>query len=100
MAVQLKGQTTWDAKAKERREDDVQVLYDTYSITPDDVVRFPKSPTNSAWVQAKPLSVGTDGSLTCVAGGRLRAIAVEKIEVKVRGPRGGVNWVPLVPEKA
>lgn len=98
MAVQLKGQTTWDAKAKERRADDAQVLYDTYSITPDDVIRFPKSAANSAWVQGKALSVGLDGSVTCSGGGRLRSITPEKIEVKMRGPRGGVNWVALVPE--
>jgi hypothetical protein len=99
MPAKLNGHTTWDAKAKERRESDAQTLYETYSITSDDTIRFPKAPGSTAKVTGKALSVGADGSVTCSAGGRLRAIVPEKIEVKMRGPRGGVNWVPLVPEK-
>lgn len=94
--VSLTGHTTWDAKAKERRESDTQTLLDTYGLTPDDVIRFPKAPGSTAKTTAKPLSVGADGSVTCSAGGRLRAIAAEKIEVKGRGPRGGTTWTPLI----
>ena len=97
MGVKLNGHTTWDAKAKERRETEAQALYDTYQLRPDDVIRFPKSPGNSAKIEGKPLSVGTDGSITCSAGGRLRAVLPEKIEVKTIGPRGGRVWAPLVP---
>jgi hypothetical protein len=101
MAVQLKGQTTWDAKAKERRADEATALYDAFGITSEDVIRFPKRPgDSSSKVTGKALSVNNDGSVTCSAAGRIRAVVPEKIEVKTRGPRGGVNWVPLVPEKA
>jgi len=99
MAAQLKGQTTWDAVAKKRREDEAQELYDIFSITSEDVIRFPKKPGDkSAKVTGKALSINTDGSVNCSAAGRLRAVLPEKIEVKVIGPRGGINWVPLVPE--
>lgn len=97
MGVKLNGHTTWDAKAKERREAEEKALYDLYCITPEDVVRFPKSSVNTAKVQGKPLSVGSDGSITCAAGGKLRSIMPEKIEVKMKGPRGGTQWVPLAP---
>lgn len=99
MGTKLIGYTTWDAKAKERRESDAQSLYDTYGVTPEDTIRFPKSSSNSAKVTGKALSLCADGSVSCSAGGKLRAIAPEKIEVKMRGPRGGVQWVLIVPER-
>lgn len=95
MAVQLKGQTTWDAAAKANREAETQALYDETMLRPDDTVRFPKAPGSTAWAQGKPLSVNTDGSVN-VWIGRVRAIRQEAIEVKMRGPRGGIQWVPLV----
>ncbi len=97
MAVQLKGQTTWDAQAKASREAEVQKLYDETMLRPDDTVRFPKIPGSTKWTEGRPLSVNTDGSLN-VWIGKVRAIRQEVIEVKMRGPRGGIQWVPLVPK--
>lgn len=98
MAVQLKGQSTWDAAAKAQREAETKALYDEHKLRPDDEIRFPKHPGSSSWVQGRPLSVAPDGSITCSAGGKLRAVLPERIQVKVKGPRGGVKWEDLVPK--
>lgn len=98
MAVQIKGQSTWDAAAKASREAEVKALYDEHKLRPDDTVRFPRHPGSTAKVQGKPLSISADGSISCVAGGKLRAVLPERIEVKTRGPRGGIVWVPLIPD--
>ncbi len=95
MGAKLNGHTTWAAKAEKRREAETNELYETYQLKPDDVVRFPKSSTNSAKVQGKPMYVSADGSITCSAGGKMRSILPEKIEVKTKGPRGGTVWVSL-----
>ena len=99
MAVQLKGQSSWDAKAQAAREAQTADLYERYKRRPDDVVRFARTPGRTATIDGHPLYVGTDGSITCSAGGKLRAIRPENIEVKLRGPRGGVVWAPLIPEE-
>lgn len=99
MAAQLKGQSTWDAAAKASREADAKALYDEHKLRPDDVIRFPKAPGSTSKVQGKPLSVAPDGSITCSAGGKIRAVLPERIEVQTRGPRGGLVWTPLVPGK-
>jgi len=97
MAVQLKGQSGWDDKAKAAREAEAQALYDTHKLRTDDTVRFPKMPGLSTWIIGLPKSVNTDGSIN-VWCGKVRAIRPEAIEVKMQGPRGGFNWEPLVPK--
>lgn len=68
-------------------------------LRPTDTIRFEKyrrrDQVNSSWIEGRPLDIGADGSVTCAAGGLLRAIRPERIEVKMRGPRGGIQWVPL-----
>lgn len=96
MAVQLKGQTTWDAQAKASREAEIQKLYDETMLRPDDTVRF-KKPGTKTYIEGRPIAINTDGSIN-VWIGRVRSIRQEYIEVKMRGPRGGMVWVPLVPE--
>lgn len=97
MAVQLKGQSTWDEKAKAQREATAQALYDATKLRPDDTVRFPKMHGHHR-IEGRPISVNADGSLNVNASGKIRSVLLERIEVKMRGPRGGVQWVPLIPK--
>jgi len=97
MAVQLKGQSGWDDKAKAAREAEAQALYEATMLRSDDTVRFPKMAGLSTYLTGKPLSVNADGSIN-VWVGKVRAIRPEAIEVKMQGPRGGFNWEPLVPK--
>ena len=98
MAAQLNGQTTWDAKSKADREAAIKALYDAHMLRPDDTVRFPRHHNTTAKIEGKPIGIATDGSITCSAGGRLRAVLPEKLEVKMTGPRGGTTWERLIPE--
>ncbi len=98
MAIQLKGQSAWEAQAKAQREAEAKDLYDRHKLRSDDTIRF-RQTGRTSWVEGRPLGVAGDGSITCSAGGKLRAILPERIEVKMPGPRGGTNWVPLIPEE-
>lgn len=98
MAVQLKGQSTWGVKAMEAKLEAAARLWSTHKLKPTDEVRFPAHPGKTTKIEGRPLDVATDGSISCTAGGRLRAVLPERIEVKMRGPRGGIQWVPLIPE--
>ena len=69
-------------------------------LRPDDTIRFARTAGTGSKVEGRPLDVAVDGSVTCFAGGKMRAIAQEMIEVKTVGPRGGTRWVPLVPEES
>lgn len=68
-------------------------------LRPDDTIRFPRTAGVSTTVEGHPIDIAPDGSVTCLAGGKFRAILPEKIEVRMRGPRGGIQWVPLVPQE-
>lgn len=98
MAVQLKGQSTWAAKAQEQRNAEIANLYEVWKLRPDDEIRFPKVAGSSTKLVGKPLAVAADGSITCSVKGKVRAVLPERIEVKMRGPRGGVKWERLVPD--
>jgi hypothetical protein len=98
MPVQLKGQSTWGAKRAEQLLEAAQRLWADHKLKPTDAIRFRKSPGSSTWVEGKPLDVAADGSITCSAGGRIRAVLPERLEVKITGPRGGTQWVPLIPD--
>lgn len=95
--AKLKAVRIQEAKSQERREAAIAELYDVYKLRPDDTVRFPKRPGPSDKVEGRPLSVNKDGSVDCWADGQIRSIRAERIEVKMRGPRGGIVWEPLVP---
>lgn len=99
MAVQLRGQSGWEAQAKASRERQAAELYEKYKLRPDDEVRFPRLGRTGSKVTGHPLGVAADGSVTCSAAGRVRAIVPEVIQVKMRGPRGGIVWEPLIPEE-
>jgi len=60
-----------------------------------DRVRFRRLDTQR-WKEAVITGLERDGSIGLAdTKGAARAIAVELIEVRVAGPRGGVTWVPL-----
>jgi hypothetical protein len=99
MAIQLKGQSTWDAKAQAAREARTRELYEQHKLRPEDEVRFPKPGKTQAWLYGHPVSVAADGSLNVSVAGRIRSIVPGKIQVKMRGPRGGITWEDLLPEE-
>lgn len=85
------------ARAKAQAEATERLL--ALGLRPDDTIRFPRQQTRGSKVSGRPLDVAADGSVSCSAGGKLRAIRPEFIEVKMRGPRDGVQWVPLIPRE-
>lgn len=59
------------------------------------VVRFRRRDTER-WKEATVTRREADGSLgICDAKGAMRALPLDAVEVRERGPRGGVMWVPL-----
>ncbi len=97
MAVQLRGQSTWTEKAKADRAEQEQALYDEHKLRTDDTIRFPRHPGSSAWAEGKPIGLAADGSITCLADGKFRAVLPQRLEVKMT--RGGSQWVPLIPQE-
>lgn len=64
-----------------------------------DTVRFRRGTGN--WSEGVVSARERDGSVGLQdARGRSRAIAVERLEVRCRGPRGGWVWEPLVERAA
>ena len=64
-------------------------------LTVGTAVRFRRRDTER-WKEATVTRVEADGSLgVCDAKGAMRAMPFESVEVRDRGPRGGVVWVPL-----
>jgi hypothetical protein len=60
-----------------------------------DAVRFRRRDTER-WKDGTVTRRETDGSLgVCDAKGAMRALPLDTVEVRDRGPRGGVVWVPL-----
>jgi hypothetical protein len=60
-----------------------------------DPVRFRRQATER-WKEAVVTQRERDGSLGLRDGkGAARAIAIDLIEVRIAGPRGGTQWVPL-----
>lgn len=59
------------------------------------VVRFRRRDTER-WKEATVTRREADGSLgICDTRGAMRALPLDAVEVRERGPRGGVMWVPL-----
>ena len=59
------------------------------------VVRFRRR-ESERWKDGTVTRREADGSLgVCDAKGAMRALPLETVEVKDRGPRGGELWVPL-----
>ncbi len=60
-----------------------------------DVVRFRRS-TDSSWKQATVERREKDGSLGLRdAKGAARAVPIDQVQVRRRGPKGGMRWVGL-----
>jgi hypothetical protein len=69
-------------------------------LQPGDRVRFRRGP-DERWKEAVVERRERDGSVRLRDGkGAARAIAVDRIEVRDTGPRGGVVWEPLVERAA
>ena len=98
MAVQLNGQTTWDAKAKEQREATAKALYDAHKLRTDDTVRFTVRGKTTK-IEGRPIAANADGSVNVATTVGIRAVLPERLEVKMTGPRGGTVWERLVPEE-
>lgn len=63
-----------------------------------DSVRFRRRPTER-WRHAVVVARERDGSVGLRdEDGAARAIPIDRIEVRTRGPRGGTGWTPL-PER-
>lgn len=61
-----------------------------------DVVRFRPRPS-ARWAEATVERREADGSIGIRAGnGAARALPLERLEVRGRGPRGATVWEPLV----
>lgn len=68
-------------------------------LAPGDAVRFRRR-DGDRWTNATVTRRERDGSVGLHdRKGAARSIAIELIEVRVTGPRGGVTWEPL-PERA
>jgi len=64
-------------------------------LTPGAAVRFRRRDTER-WKDGTVTRRESDGSLgVCDSKGAMRALPLDAVEVKDRGPRGGVAWVPL-----
>jgi hypothetical protein len=69
-------------------------------IAAGDRVRFRRSSTER-WKEAVVVGRERDGGVALRdPNGAARAIAVERIEVRTKGPRGGVVWEPLTERAA
>lgn len=85
------------AQIRERDDERASRLL-VLGLRPGDEIRFPKPGRDQAYITGKPIDVNSDGSVNVIAKGATRAILPEKIQVKMRGPRGGVKWEDLVPK--
>jgi hypothetical protein len=69
-------------------------------LAPGDRVRFRRR-ESERWKPAVVVRREADGSVGLRDGrGAARAITIERIEVKITGPRGGVGWEPLTERAA
>ena len=83
-----------DAAASERAEDGLVPL----GLTAGDRVRW-RDRTSSRWREGRVVGRERDGSVGVRDGrGASRALRVDRLEVRDRGPRGGVVWEAL-PER-
>ena len=73
---------------------------DELGLAPGDRVRFRRGSTGH-WREATVERRERDGSVGLRDGkGAARAIAVDRLEVRIRGPRGAIAWEPLVEHAA
>jgi hypothetical protein len=85
---------TDETAAPERPDDGLRSL----GLTAGDRVRW-RDRTSSRWREGRVTGRERDGSVGVRDGrGASRALRVDRLEVRDRGPRGGVVWEPL-PER-
>lgn len=69
---------------------------DELGLAVDDVVRFKRKPGAARWDTGNVRTRSKDGSVEVVDNrGRMRSIAADRLEVKRKGPRGGIVWVAV-----
>jgi hypothetical protein len=69
-------------------------------LAPGDRVRFRRR-DSERWKEAVVVTRERDGGVGLRdAKGAARAIAIDHIEVRTRGPRGGIIWEPLAERAA
>ena len=69
-------------------------------LTPGDRVRFRRRETER-WKDAVVVKRERDGGVGLRDNkGAARAIAIEQLEVRTQGPRGGIVWEPLAERAA
>lgn len=69
----------------------------TVGLIPTDEVRALRPGRKQVWMTGAPHDVTADGSVTCILNTQFRTLPVDQLEVKRRGPRGGIRWVPITP---
>ncbi len=69
---------------------------DILGLRPGEPVRW-RSGSGSRWRTGRVTHRERDGSVAVTdARGSARSLAVERLEVRCAGPRGGAGWEPLV----
>ena len=69
---------------------------DILGLRPGEAVRW-RSGTGSRWRSGRVTHRERDGSVAVTdTRGLARSLAVERLEVRCSGPRGGPGWEPLV----
>lgn len=69
-------------------------------VRPGELVRFRRA-ENDRWRMGTARRLERDGSLGLTdTKGAARAIALELVEVRVKGPRGAARWEPLLARAA
>lgn len=85
---------THESAAPERPDDGLRAL----GLATGDQVRW-RDRKSSRWREGRVIGRERDGSVGVRDGrGASRALRVDRLEVRDRGPRGGVVWEPL-PER-
>lgn len=70
-------------------------VLEEYGLEKDDELRFRHQPEQN-WTKGRLLGQNRDYSLSIVDDyGKLRAFVPEKCQKRVRGPRGGQQWVDV-----
>lgn len=96
--VKVKQAKGLSAAQIQERDDERAKRLAVLGLRPDDEIRFPKVGSVQAYLTGRPVDVNSDGSVNCIIKGATRAVLPEKIQVKMRGPRGGIKWEDLVPK--
>lgn len=66
-----------------------------YGLVVGDRVRFQRKPGGN-WTEANVRGINKDGSVDLGTPTGIRAIMPNRLEVKRSGPKGGIQWHPVL----